>query len=77
MLATVLVDLFGLTPSESQLALLMMEGLTVAEAARVRSVTTKTARAQWQTVLWKVAADNEGQVLSLLRTALALPTSAP
>jgi DNA-binding CsgD family transcriptional regulator len=73
MLATVLVDLFGLTPAEAQLALLMLEGLTIEEAARVRDVTTKTARAQWQTVLWKVAADHEGQVLSLLRTALALP----
>jgi DNA-binding CsgD family transcriptional regulator len=76
MLATVLVDLFGLTPVEAQLALLMLEGLTVAEAALVRGVTTKTARAQWQTVLWKVAADHEGQVLSLLRTALALPMPA-
>jgi DNA-binding CsgD family transcriptional regulator len=73
MLATVLVDLFGLTPIESQLAMLMLEGLTIEEAARVRHVTTKTARAQWQTVLWKIAADSEHQVMSLLRTALALP----
>ena len=73
MLATVLVDLFGLTPIESQLATLMLEGLTIEEAARVRHVTTKTARAQWQTVLWKIAAKSEHQVMSLLRTALALP----
>ena len=59
MLATVLVDLFGMTPIDAQLALLILEGLTVAEAARVRGVTTKTARAEWQTVLWKVAADHE------------------
>ena len=72
-LATILVDLFGLTPVESQLAMLMLEGLTIEEAARVRHVTAKTARAQWQTVMWKIAADSDHQVMSLLRTALALP----
>jgi PAS domain-containing protein len=71
-----LATLFGLTPAEAHIAVLMTGGLTLAEAAGERGITINTARTQWQTVIWKVGGGADAPLLALLRSALTLPIRA-
>ena len=54
---TLLEDLYGLTPREAELALLLMAGLTLEEAARGLRVTTNTVR----TLLKRVTAKTDSR----------------
>lgn len=53
-LADTLAKLYGLTPSEAQLASLLAEGLTPEEAAEARDVRISTVRSQIQSLLLKL-----------------------
>jgi DNA-binding CsgD family transcriptional regulator len=70
------VSIFGLTPAEAHMAVLMASGLSLAEAAGERGIAISTARGQWQTVIWKVGGGANAPLLGLLRSALTLPLSA-
>ena len=54
---TLLEDLYGLTPREAALALLLMAGLTLEESARKLGVTTNTVR----TLLKRVTAKTDSR----------------
>jgi DNA-binding CsgD family transcriptional regulator len=70
------VSIFGLTPAEAHIAVLMASGLTLAEAASERGIAISTARGQWQTVIWKVGGGADAPLLGLLRSALTFPLPA-
>lgn len=71
-----ITTLFGLTPAEAHLAILMTGGLSLAEAASERGITLNTARTYWHSVMWKVGGGADAPLLALLRSALALPFEA-
>jgi DNA-binding CsgD family transcriptional regulator len=68
-----MTQIFGLTHAEAALAALMLQGCSIPEAAGERGIAVKTARAQWQTVAWKIGTGSETPLVALLRLALVLP----
>ncbi len=67
---TLLEDLYGLTPREAELALLLMAGLTLEESARKLGVTTNTVR----TLLKRVTAKTDSRSQAdLVRRLHAVP----
>ena len=68
--ATVLRALYGLTPTESRLADLLLQGLEVREAADQLRTTLETTRFQLKRVLAKTGARRQSE---LMRLMLSLP----
>jgi DNA-binding CsgD family transcriptional regulator len=62
--------LYGLTAAEAELALLLADGLALAQAAEARSVKISTARSQLLSVLRKTGARGQSD---LMRILAALP----
>jgi DNA-binding CsgD family transcriptional regulator len=71
-LRRLLMTLFALTAAETDVAILMMEGLSLEEVARQRGVRLATARGQWHTARYKVSNSDDGALIDLLRAALLL-----
>lgn len=71
-LRRLLMTMFALTVAETEVALLMMSGLSIEQAARRRGVLLATARGQWQSAQYKVGAGGEGGLIHVLRAALLL-----
>jgi DNA-binding CsgD family transcriptional regulator len=70
--ATVLKALYGLTPTESRLADLLLQGLDVRETADRMSITFETARFNLKRVLAKTGTRRQAE---LMRLMLSLPGS--
>jgi DNA-binding CsgD family transcriptional regulator len=61
-----LMRLFGLTPAEARLAILLMEGETLAEAAEKIGITRNTAHSQLKAVFGKTGASRQSELVKLL-----------
>jgi DNA-binding CsgD family transcriptional regulator len=64
--ATTLSRLYGLTHAESQLAIRLMSGESVDEAAAFLGITVHTARTHLKRVLLKTDTNRQGQLIALL-----------
>lgn len=58
---------YGLTPSESMLALAIAEGLSLREAADMREITYETARSQLKSIFSKLGIHRQSQLVGLLK----------
>lgn len=67
----VIGQLFGLSQAESRLAVCLMQGMTLAEAAASLSVTRNTARNQLQSVFSKVGVARQADLVRLLFRGVA------
>jgi len=74
-LRALLRSMFGLTRSEAELCLLVLQGLTVEEAARERRVSAGTARAALKSAEWKTGSGGTGALMQVLEAASVLPVS--
>ncbi len=72
-LRAVLRSLFGLTRVEGEIALLLLHGLGIEDAARIRRITTASARAAWHSVAWKTGTDGSQCLRQVITAALIAP----
>jgi DNA-binding CsgD family transcriptional regulator/PAS domain-containing protein len=72
-----LVELFGLTPAEAQLAVALLAGKRLARIAADRGVQVPTVRNQLRAVLAKTGTGRQAELVRLLATLPAVPPSAP
>jgi DNA-binding CsgD family transcriptional regulator len=70
---TVLRELFGLTPAESRLALLLLHGMSLPETAEELGVSRETVRSQLRAVLQKTGAHRQSELIKLLVGMSARP----
>ncbi len=66
-----LSKLFGLTPAESALAVLLGDGLTLDEAAHELSIARNTARAHLRAIFAKTGVTRQTMLVRLIMTSLA------
>jgi DNA-binding CsgD family transcriptional regulator len=59
-------SLYGLTPSEAQLADLMLAGETVGTAAEKRRITNESARTQLKIILRKTGTNRQAELIRLM-----------
>jgi DNA-binding CsgD family transcriptional regulator len=57
---------YGLTPAEAKLAVLLLQGRTVTEAAEANSVTRETIRSQLKSIFLKTGTRRQGELIELL-----------
>jgi DNA-binding CsgD family transcriptional regulator/PAS domain-containing protein len=67
----VLVRLFGLTPAEARLAILLIHGKSLTQAAEEFGLSRNTIRSQLQKVFYKTGTTRQGELVSLLWNSLA------
>ncbi|MEE2665757.1 MAG: helix-turn-helix transcriptional regulator [Myxococcota bacterium] len=70
--ATVLSEVYGLTPAESELAQLLAQGRSLEEAATARHVTLNTARSQLKQVFAKTDTNRQGELLQLVLSGVTV-----
>jgi DNA-binding CsgD family transcriptional regulator len=68
--AQMVAALYALTPAQARLAMLILEGHTLAEAARVLDIRNRTALETWKCVRSKLRARTDHECLRLLRAAM-------
>jgi DNA-binding CsgD family transcriptional regulator len=66
--ASLLNALFDFTPSEARLAADLASGLTLAQSAAKRGVTTKTARTYLERIFHKTGTHQQSQVVAMIKT---------
>jgi len=76
-LRRLLTGLFGLTPAEAHVALMMMHGHSIEDVAHANRILARTVRMQWQTAVRKVGSASESDLVAMLRTALLLNQPEP
>jgi DNA-binding CsgD family transcriptional regulator len=59
-------SVYGLTPAEARLALLLLDGKTIAEAADEHEVTKDTVRSQLKSLFLKTGTRRQGMLIGLL-----------
>jgi DNA-binding CsgD family transcriptional regulator len=57
---------YGLTPAEAKLAVLLLEGLSITEAAAANRVTRETVRSQLKSIFLKTGTRRQGELIGLL-----------
>lgn len=67
----ILSELFGLTPAEARLSILMAQGRSLAEAAEVLGVTQNTVRAQLKAIFSKTGATRQAELVGLILKSVA------
>lgn len=67
----VISELFGLTQAEARLAVCLMQGMTLAQAAESLSIARNTARNQLQSVFSKVGVSRQADLVRLLLRGVA------
>jgi DNA-binding CsgD family transcriptional regulator len=72
-----LVELFGLTPAEAQLAVALLAGKRLARIAAERGVQLPTVRNQLRAVLAKTGTGRQAELVRLLASLPALAAMAP
>jgi len=70
--STVLIEVYGLTPAEAELAQLLAQGRSLEEAAISRNVTLNTARSQLKQVFSKTDTNRQGELLQLVLSGVAV-----
>jgi DNA-binding CsgD family transcriptional regulator len=70
-------DLFGLTPAETRLALVMFEGLAPREAAERFGVSPHTVHAQLARIFEKTGANRQADLVRLMMRAAGVTLGAP
>jgi DNA-binding CsgD family transcriptional regulator len=68
--AKLVASLYSLTPAQARLAMLILEGRTLVEAAHVLGICNRTAVETWKVVRAKLRTRNDSECLHLLRAAL-------
>jgi DNA-binding CsgD family transcriptional regulator len=71
-LRRLLMTMFALTRSETDVAICMMQGLSMGQVAKIRGVTAPTVRGHWQSVQYKVGNCGDDALVSLLYSALLI-----
>ena len=66
-----LADLFELTPAEANLAILMAQGLILAEASEAQNISQHTARAQLKSIFAKTNVSRQAELVRLVITSVA------
>ena len=69
-----IVDMFGLTPAETRLALLLMEGATPRESAERLGVAFNTVRNQIKAIYAKVDVRRQSELIALMTRIAAIKT---
>ena len=59
-------SVYGLTPAEAKLALLLLEGKSISEAAHENEVTKDTVRSQVKSIFLKTGTRRQGELIGLL-----------
>jgi DNA-binding CsgD family transcriptional regulator/PAS domain-containing protein len=67
----ILGELFGLTPAEANLAILLARGLSLAEASETQHVSQHTARAQLKSVFAKTGVSRQAELVRLVLKSVA------
>ena len=67
----ILGELFGLTPAESNLAILLARGLSLAEASDTQHISQHTARAQLKSIFAKTGASRQAELVRLVLKSVA------
>ncbi|WP_243214446.1 MULTISPECIES: helix-turn-helix transcriptional regulator [Methylobacterium] len=68
-----LKQIFGLTPSEAKLAILMAQGATLAEAAALQGLRVATVRAQLRSIFTKTQTHRQAELVMLVSRLSSLP----
>jgi len=66
-----LSELFGLTPAEANLALLLARGLNLAEASQTQNISQHTARAQLKSIFAKAGVSRQAELVRLVLKSAA------
>jgi DNA-binding CsgD family transcriptional regulator len=64
-------DLFGLTPAEANLAILLARGLSLAEASGAQNISLHTARAQLKAIFAKTGVSRQAELVRLVLKSVA------
>ena len=64
-------DLFELTPAESNLAILLARGLSLAEASDAQTISQHTARAQLKSIFAKTGVSRQAELVRLVIKSVA------
>lgn len=67
----ILGELFGLTPAESNLAILLARGLSLAEASETQHISQHTARAQLKSIFAKTGVSRQAELVRLVLKSVA------
>jgi DNA-binding CsgD family transcriptional regulator len=67
----ILGELFGLTPAEANLAILLARGLSLAEVSETQHISQHTARAQLKSVFAKTGASRQAELVRLVLKSVA------
>lgn len=67
----VLGDLFGLTPAESNLAIMLSRGMSLAEVSTAQTISQHTARAQLKSVFAKTNVSRQAELVRLILKSVA------
>jgi DNA-binding CsgD family transcriptional regulator/PAS domain-containing protein len=66
-----LSELFGLTPAESNLTVLLARGLSLAEVSEVQNISQHTARAQLKSIFAKTGVSRQAELVRLVLKSVA------
>jgi len=67
----ILGDIFGLTPAEANLAILLARGLSLAEVSTAQSISQHTARAQLKSIFAKTNVSRQAELVRLVLKSVA------
>lgn len=67
----IIARLFGFTPAEAALAMLLAKGLTLAQASDTQAVSQHTARAQLKAIFAKTGVTRQAELVSLILKSVA------
>jgi DNA-binding CsgD family transcriptional regulator len=76
-IANVLIEMYGLTPAEAELAQYLSQGHSLEEAAKARHVALNTARSQLKQIFAKTNTNRQGKLLQLVLSGVASIDSLP
>ncbi len=64
-------ELFGLTPAEANVAILLARGLSLAEISQVQNISPHTARAQLKSIFAKTGASRQAELVRMIIKSVA------
>jgi DNA-binding CsgD family transcriptional regulator len=67
----ILGELFGLTPAEANLAILLARGLSLREASATQHISLHTSRAQLKSVFAKTGVSRQAELVRLVLKSVA------
>ncbi len=76
-IVNVLMEMYGLTPAEAELAQFLSQGNSLEETAKARHVTLNTVRGQLKQIFAKTNTNRQGELLQLLLSGVASVDSLP